>query len=273
MRSRLLVMAIGVASVVAGAIAGCGIDDVGSLVLGVDASVDTKPVLPPSGDGSITDGGGAEDSADADAQGPITCAQSLCAARGGRCADAGNECIIECTDAGTSCQGTIACPPGVGCRVVCAADDTCAQKVDCTQATACNVVCSGKHTCAGVACAGKTSAVSCTGMDSCQTGAITCTATDSCRISCTGGGMKNCNDAVTCTSASCSVVCNKDACPTGVTAHATDASIQCGMNACAGGANCYAQYCKLACQSGSCNSQLCCDGGTCLLDGGANTCP
>jgi hypothetical protein len=270
---RVLCVTVGVASVVAGMIAGCGIDDVGTFVLGTDASIDARPVLPPGSDGSVVTDGGSDATTDADAPVGLACADSLCAARGGRCADAGNDCIIECTDAGTSCTGTIACPPGIGCRVICAADDSCAQKVDCTQATACDVVCSGKHTCNGVACAGKTCAVSCTGMDSCQTGAITCTAADSCAIACTGGGMKNCNDAVTCTSASCSVVCNKDACPTGVTENALDASIICGDNACAGGANCYAQYCKLACHSGSCANQLCCDGGTCLLDGGANICP
>jgi hypothetical protein len=69
LRVRILTAAIGVASVVAGVIAGCGIDDVGSFVTGADSGGDARPVLPPGNDGStITDGGtGTDADADADA--------------------------------------------------------------------------------------------------------------------------------------------------------------------------------------------------------------
>ncbi len=206
-------------------------------------------MLPPGNDGSMIVDGGSGD-ADADALLPVTCADSLCVANGGRCADGGNDCIIECNDAGTNCTSTILCPPGVPCRVVCATDDTCAQKVDCTQATSCDVACTGKHTCNGVACGGTKCNVACTGMDSCQTGTIACTATD-CAIACTGTGTKVCKDLVTCTSATCNVTCEAEACPGGVTATTTgDASIVCGNNACApGGASCFAKAaCRVACK-------------------------
>lgn len=272
-RARVLCVAVGVASVAAGIVAGCGIDVVGSFDLGTDSSTDTRPSLPPGKDGSMVTDGGMGSDADADADAPLACADSACVSNGGRCEDGGNDCIIECNDVGTNCTSTIACPPGVGCRVVCAFDDTCAQKVDCTQATSCDVVCSGKHTCNGVACGGTNCNVACTGVDSCQTNAIDCKATDSCTIACTGSGGMNCKGPVTCTSASCDVVCDKDGCSGGVTATAGDASIVCGENACGPKATCYAQNCRLACKSGSCKTGMCCDAGTCLVEGGTNNCP
>lgn len=278
-RLRVLCLAAGVASVAAGIVAGCGIDVVGSFDLGTDSSTDTRPSLPPGNDGSmVTDGGvGSDADADADAQPPLACAASACMANGGRCEDGGNDCIIECNDAGTNCTSTILCPTGVPCRVVCAFDKTCAQKVDCTKATSCDIACIGAGTCAGIACAGTSCKVACSGVDSCKTGTIDCKASDSCTIMCTApSGSMNCKEAVTCTSSTCNVTCKAEACPGGVTAKTTgDASILCGDNACApGGAKCYAQAaCRVACESGSCSSKMCCDSGTCLVEGGPNNCP
>ncbi len=272
-RVRVLCVAVGVASVAAGIIAGCGIDIVGTFDPGTDSSLDTKPALPPGNEGSIVTDAGVDADADADAK--LACADSLCVTQGGRCEDGGNDCLIECDDAGTNCKSTITCPPGVGCRVVCAFDDTCAQKVDCTLATSCDITCSGKHTCHGIACAGTSCKVACTGVDSCEIGLIDCKATDSCTIGCTAdAGMKNCMDAVTCTSAKCNVNCNADGCSGGVTATTTgDASIVCGADACDKGLTCYAKgACRLACKSGSCATKMCCDAGTCLVEGGTN-CP
>jgi hypothetical protein len=275
-RNRVLCLAVGVVSVTAGIIAGCGIDVAGSLDLGTEASIETPPSLPPGNDGSIVTDGGTDADADGDAQPPLTCADSLCVTNGGRCEDGGNDCIIECNEAGTNCTGPILCPPGVGCRVVCAFDKTCAQKVDCTQATSCDVACTGMNTCAGVACAGKSCKVTCSGVESCKTGTIDCTSTDSCTIACSApSGMMNCKEAVTCTSATCNVTCDDDACKGGVTATTTgDASIVCGDNACTAGETCYAKAaCRLVCKSGGCAGKLCCDSGACFVDGGANKCP
>ena len=273
LHARLVLGGVAIASLVAGVIVGCGIDDVGSLDLGTDASNDTRPVLPPGNDGrAITDGGVTAD-ADADAEPPLACADSQCTADGGRCEDGGNDCIIEC-DGGATCTSTIICPPGVGCRVLCPVDDTCAQNVDCTQATSCDVLCTGKKTCADIACAGKACNVNCKGMDSCS-GVIGCAATDACTIGCDGGGKNNCKAAVTCKSATCNVTCDTEACPGGVTATTTgDASIVCGNNACSpGGAICSTPAtCALTCKSGTCDDKMCCDAGTCVVDGGPN-CP
>ena len=274
-RVRVLCVAAGVASVAAGIVAGCGIDVVGTFDLGTDASVDTKPALPPGNDGSIVTDADADADADAMEAG-LACADSTCVANGGRCEDGGNNCIIECNEAGTNCLGDITCPPGIGCRVVCAFDDTCIQQVDCTLATSCDVTCSGKHTCAGIACAGTSCKVACSGMDSCEMGLIDCKATDSCNIACTAdSGKMNCKGAVTCTSATCKVACDADGCPGGVTATTTgDASIICGTGACNNGVTCYSKgACRLGCKSGGCGGKMCCDAGSCVLDGGTNNCP
>jgi len=272
---------MGLTSLVAGIVAGCGIDDVGSFVLGTDASIDnTGPVLPPGTDGSfITDGGtGTDADADADADAPValTCAASQCAAQGGSCEDGGNTCIIDCSNA-SACDGGVTCPPGVPCRVGCTRDNTC-PKVDCNAATACDIACAGKATCETVSCAGTTCNVDCAGDNSCGEGGVTCTASASCGIGCAGGG-KTCTGAVTCKSAACRVECEKDnSCLGGVTAYAANAQVFCDVDkSCLGGASCFGgpgSNCILACKGASCaTTTFCCDAGTCLVEAGTNSCP
>ena len=267
---------IATASVVAGAIAGCGIDYEGSLVRegDVDASENVGAALPDGGADGAVDGPSSDGpSADADGAVPVTCATSQCVDAGGGCGAVDNTCTFRC-DAGTSCATGVTCPPGVPCHVVCAANDSCTGKIDCTQATSCDIACLGDRTCQGIDCAGTTCNVRCNGGDSCRTGGIHCTATQACDIVCAGSGMANCQDPITCNSASCGVRCDKDGCRGGVTAVAGDASIFCGDNACEdGGATCFSDVCSLTCKSGRCKNELCCDAGVCVLDGGPNNCP
>jgi hypothetical protein len=273
---RLMFVALATASVVAGAIVGCGIDYEGSLVVAqdLDASENVGAMLPPeggrdgAGDGSSIDAG-----RDADAAPPVTCASSPCVDAGGGCNPADDTCTFHC-EGGTSCATGVRCPPGVACRVLCNSDDSCAGKIDCTQATSCDIACLGARTCEGIDCAGTSCAVRCNGDDSCRTGGIRCTATDVCDIVCAGPGKANCKDPITCKSSRCGVRCDKDGCTGGVTAIAGDASIFCGDNACEdGGATCFADICALGCKSGACKNELCCDAGICLLEGGTNNCP
>lgn len=269
---RFAFLVFTVPAAAAGVIAGCGLDELGSLVYPGDAGENVGASLPDSGPGAATDGG-AGDAAD-DSQIPVgtQCGNSDCLARGGTC-DGGlaSGCTFDCNAKG-SCDAGVVCPAGVRCDVTCAGDDSC-PVVDCAQATACAITCTGKRTCGSVTCAGKNCAVHCRGGDSCSDGGVTCDASDSCRIECNAGG-KVCQSPVTCTSASCSVTCEKDDCLGGVTANAADASIYCGDDACGAAATCNAQYCQLGCETGSCSQVLCCDAGTCILDGGDGTsCP
>ncbi len=273
---RLVFAAVAMGSVVAGVVAGCGIDYEGSLLQDVEAGEKVGAVLPPSeggADGS-TDAAPGDGGLDATPDANVKCAESQCADAGGVCDSVDETCTFRCDGGATSCATGITCPPGVPCHVVCAGDDSCAGKIDCTQATACDIGCLGKHTCGGVACAGTNCTVRCNGMDSCRSGGVHCTATTECNIVCAGSGKMNCQDPITCTSASCAVRCNAEGCRGGVTANAADASIFCGADACEdGGATCFGQFCELACKSGRCMNELCCDAGTCIIDGGPNNCP
>ena len=280
---RLVFAGIATASAVAGAIAGCGIDYEGQLVTdgGGDASENVGAMLPPEGgadgggdgggDGASTDGEVDADAADADADAGPSCADSRCVDAGGGCDPTNNACTFRC-DAGSSCASAITCPPGVPCHVTCAGADSCAAKIDCTQASACKIGCLGARACKDVVCAGSSCDVRCLGLDSCA-GAVRCEA-GTCDIACLAeAGPDNCKDRVICeSSVACRVVCDKDGCNGGVTATAPDAAIICGANACAGGEKCKADYCELGCKSGPCATKLCCEAGTCLVDGGMNTC-
>ena len=109
----------------------------------------------------------------------------------------------------------------------------------------------------------------------CQTGTIDCKATD-CTIACTGTGTKVCKDAVTCTSATCNVDVRGRACPGGVTGRrpATRQSSAATTPAPPAARTCYSLAdCRVACKSGSCATKMCCDAGTCLVEGGTNNCP
>jgi hypothetical protein len=275
---RLVFAGIAAASIVSGAMAGCGIDYEGLLVrdVGLDASENVGASLPEGstdapGDDSSTDGGL---DADADAAPAPKCVDSRCVDAGGECNPANNTCTFHC-DGGTNCDAGLTCPPGVACHVICAADNVCQGVIDCTQASSCEIACLGDHTCEGIACAGNTCTVECNGFDSCELGGISCEA-GTCDIGCRAeAGMKNCKAPVTCESAvACAVECNANGCPGGVVAVAPDASIHCGVGACDMGATCRANFCELGCKGASCANGLCCEAGTCvLLDGAVNSCP
>lgn len=272
---RLVFGGILAASIVTGVVAGCGIDYEGLLTrdIGLDASENVGANVPEAsadagGDGPSTDAG-----LDADAAPGLACADTRCVDAGGLCDPADNACTFHC-DGGNNCDAGLTCPPGVPCRVMCTADNVCQGLIDCTQASSCDIGCLGAHTCEGVACSGSSCHVACRGFDSCELGSVSCEA-GTCNIECRAdGGMKNCNELVTCDSTvGCSVACNTDGCPGGVLAVAPDASIRCGMNACKGGETCRADFCDLTCRSGPCAGKLCCEAGTCVIDGGNNMCP
>jgi hypothetical protein len=264
---RLVFAGITTAAIASGVAAGCGIDYEGMLVrdVGLDASENVGANLPEGGTDGMSDGPSTDAGLDADLDADaavLSCAASLCAAQGGGCEPGSNACTYRC-DAGDSCAAGITCPPGVPCHVFCAGDDSCAGEVDCTKASGCQINCTGAHSCGAVDCAGATCATRCLGMDSCSDGGIHCEASDSCSIHCTGPGMMICKN--------------------GVSAEAPDASIVCDDKACKGGATCNGGYCQLTCnpiagggmagEPGACMTKLCCDAGTCVIDGGSNTCP
>lgn len=269
--TRALVIAIGGASALSGAIAGCGIDDMGSLVFGDDAGENVGASLP---DGSDVDGasdGGRDALGDNDVPVIAKCTSSTCVAMGGTC-DGTGTCVIHCDDAGT-CEAGAICPPNVPCRVSCGLGKSC-PLVDCTQAQSCDITCAGKDSCGTVACGGDHCTLGCNGDDTCSDGGVTCTA-KICAIDCAGGGS-TCGGPVKCTGDACTVRCTKkDSCKGGVDVYATDAQVSCVDNACTGGVSCLGgKNCTIACKGGSCNgTTFCCDASVCSIDAGTNACP
>ena len=274
---RLVFATIAAAAIATGVAAGCGIDYEGSLVRdgGVDATENVGASLPETGsiDGA-SDGQPSDAGLDADAAPGLSCNDSRCVDAGGECNLLNNACTFHC-DGGSNCDAGLTCPPGVPCHVICAADNVCNGQIDCTQASSCNVACLGAHTCDSVACSGSSCTVACNGFDSCSSGSVVCDA-GTCDIGCRAeAGAMNCKDEVICqSSVFCSVHCDPNDCPAGVLAVAPNTSIHCGDKACDKGETCRADVCDLTCRgTGTCGGNLCCEAGTCVLEGGANKCP
>jgi hypothetical protein len=201
-----------------------------------DATGDATGDVVPSDAGADTDSGISDVGSDA-----LFSCEAVCDA--GQCV--GGTCVI------TGGAGQIACPPQVPCRVLCSGS-ACTAGITCSSSS-CEIQCDGGACNGGtIQCSGATCAIGCfpAPNSTCQGVAIFCDAS-TCNLDCAGGNT----------------------CQGGVNVWAQTATIECaGGGACNNHVvNCHGgTTCSIDCQAGACNQKVCCDAGTCSLDGGNN---
>jgi hypothetical protein len=151
---------------------------------------------------------------------PAICLAATCIAAGGSCMN--DRCVIDRDN-----SGSVTCPAGMPCTVICDAQDACKNGVSCGGATSCIVLCTEAAACQdkGVDCGTAQSCdVTCRGPSACQHGdsgaSVECRAS-TCSVTCDGSGA--CQDGIA-AQGTCDSHCCNDACEGG-TATCTNDSV------------------------------------------------
>ena len=90
-------------------------------------------------------------------------------------------CDIDCSQKNCT-NGTITCPTGFACTIMCSQNNDC-PTVNCSTAAACAVTCSGDSSCEQVTCGSGACDVTCSGKDACHTD-VNCGSACACTVEC-----------------------------------------------------------------------------------------
>ncbi len=93
-------------------------------------------------------------------------------------------CVIDCNEAGNTCFGTVACPPGLRCEVLCNLPGSCRNSVACPLQENCDITCTGENSCRSLRCGKGPCQVECGPDSECR--GIACGQSCACDVTCDG---------------------------------------------------------------------------------------
>lgn len=125
------------------------------------------------------------------------------------CAGSCHDGVCDVNCAGGRC-GKEVCGPGLVCNVSCRGSDECRDLV--CSGDVCNIQCMGRDTCRDITCNAATCNVVCSGDRACNN--VTINASTSGTVTCQNDN-EACGGTVSCGGGLCTLVCQKDTCPSG----------------------------------------------------------